>query len=232
MIEERHRRSRREEGLTQEALTGYHSALDALESWDEYYYHRHPHSAIGYLVAGEVRAMHRTDYLGIHEQQYKRLRAEGEPGWGGKEGQFGGFLQWLYKAFQQEGVVRSGKLLELGCGDGSVTLQLAREGFEVYGIDISPTAISWAKEKAREQRLKGEFRLGNAVEGLPYPDDFFDVVIDGSCLHCIIGDDRKPFLSHTFRVLKPNGLFVVQTACGDPAEEGQRSTLTQLPGAL
>ena len=166
--------------------------------------------------------MHKTDYLGIHERQYKRIRAEGEPGWGGKEGEFGGFLQWLDKAFQQEDVTESGKLLELGCGDGSVTLLLAREGFEVYGIDISPTAISWAQEKAKEQGLKAEFKLGNAVENLPYSDDFLDVVVDGSCLHCIIGEDRKPFLSHTFRVLKPNGLFVVQTGCGDPAEEGPK----------
>ena len=50
---ERLHRTHREEGLTEEALTSYYTALDAMERWDEYYNHRRPHSAIGYLVPAD-----------------------------------------------------------------------------------------------------------------------------------------------------------------------------------
>ena len=39
--------------MTEDALTGYYSALDAMESWDEYYNYKHPHSAIKYLVPAD-----------------------------------------------------------------------------------------------------------------------------------------------------------------------------------
>ena len=39
--------------MTEEALTGYYSALDAMESWDEYYNYKRPHSAIKYLVPAD-----------------------------------------------------------------------------------------------------------------------------------------------------------------------------------
>jgi transposase InsO family protein len=50
---ERLHRTHREEGLTEEALTGYYAALDAMESWDEYYNYGRPHSAIKYLVPAD-----------------------------------------------------------------------------------------------------------------------------------------------------------------------------------
>jgi putative transposase len=50
---ERLHRTHREEGLTEEALTGYYSALDAMESWAEYYNYKRPHSAIKYLVPAD-----------------------------------------------------------------------------------------------------------------------------------------------------------------------------------
>ena len=50
---ERLHRTHREEGLTEEALTGYYTALDAMERWDEYYNYKRPHSAIRYLVPAD-----------------------------------------------------------------------------------------------------------------------------------------------------------------------------------
>ncbi len=50
---ERLHRTHREEGLTEEALTSYYAALDAMERWDEYYNYRRPHSAIKYLAPAD-----------------------------------------------------------------------------------------------------------------------------------------------------------------------------------
>jgi ubiquinone/menaquinone biosynthesis C-methylase UbiE len=120
------------------------------------------------------------------------------------------------KALQARGI-KSGVLLELGCSAGNLSLLLAQKGFQAYGIDISPTAISWAKEKSREQDLDADFRVGNVLD-LPYPSNFFDGIIDALCFHCIIGEDRPIFLANVFRVLKPRGLFIVMTKCGNPKE--------------
>ena len=51
--EERLHRTHREEGLTEESLTGYYAALDAMKCWDEYYNYKRPHSAIRYLVPAD-----------------------------------------------------------------------------------------------------------------------------------------------------------------------------------
>lgn len=50
---ERLHRTHREEALTEEALTGYYAALDAMEDWSDYYNYRRPHSAIRYLVPAD-----------------------------------------------------------------------------------------------------------------------------------------------------------------------------------
>lgn len=159
--------------------------------------------------------MWRTNYLG-HDKQYQKLRTEGKPGWSSEE-DIREMLAFVETTIRKEGLQSSGRLLELGCGDGGLSLLLARMGFEVSGIDIAPTAIAWAKDKAQAQALNPDFRIGNVLD-LPYPDDFFDLVVDGHCFHCIIGKDRERFLSQALRVTRPGGLFLVMTMCNEVSE--------------
>jgi len=56
---------------------------------------------------------------------------------------------------------------------------------------------------------------GGDVRTLPWADATFDVVRDGHLLHCIIGEDRPTVLGEAIRVLRPGGVFVVFTMCGD-----------------
>jgi len=55
------------------------------------------------------------------------------------------WLPLISQALSQGHVSRGGRLLEMGCGAGNLTVWLAGQGFEVCGVDISPTAISWAE---------------------------------------------------------------------------------------
>lgn len=168
--------------------------------------------------------MWRTDYWGIHEERYKKLKKTGAPGWGGDANEriVQKKLSIISNALQRESLNEFGTLLELGCGDGSVTLPLAQRGFDVYGIDISPTAISWAQDKAQAQDLQADFREGNVIN-LPYTERFFDLIIDADCSHCVIGEDRKAFFSGVIRVLKCDGYFILMSLCGDPVEEAMKS---------
>lgn len=149
-----------------------------------------------------------------HDELYKRLKAEGKPGWSTQE-----HIQEKIAECLTEYAPRCGKLLELGCGDGEFSLKLAEKGFDIYGVDISPTAITWAQEKAKAYNVKADFRVGNVLDLKDYNDNCFDFVLDGSCLHCIIGEDRKLCLTSVYRVLKPGGFFHVRTMCGEIRDE-------------
>jgi ubiquinone/menaquinone biosynthesis C-methylase UbiE len=85
----------------------------------------------------------------------------------------------------------------------------------VHGVDLSPTAIAWANRKAQESNLRADFRVGNAVTLEGYADEFVDLVLDGSCLQSVIGDDRRMLMTNVLRVLRPGGLFQVHTICGN-----------------
>jgi len=75
--------------------------------------------------------------------------------------------------------------------------------------------------------ISADFRVGNAVDLASYPDDFFDFVFDGECLHCIIGSDREICLANVLRVLKRGGLFYIQGNCID---ETLREPINISPG--
>ncbi len=114
--------------------------------------------------------------------------------------------------------IQTGRILELGCGDGNIILNLELVGFELHGIDIVPIAVDWAKDKANFQNKEAFFIIGN-VTSLPYNNETFDVILDSSCSHCIVGSDRGVFFNETYRVLSPKGLLVSVCLCGDPPLE-------------
>jgi len=157
-----------------------------------------------------------TDYLGIHDRGYRRLREEGEDGWSELR-DVERIVSIVDGAVRRHGMTLPGRMLEMGCGDGRIALGLAGKGFGVAGIDISPAAIDWAREKAAGAGVDADFREGSVTD-LPYPDGSFDLVVDGHCLHCVIGGDREAFLSEAFRVLRPRGLLVVVSMCNDPTD--------------
>ncbi|MBU4486626.1 MAG: class I SAM-dependent methyltransferase [Candidatus Delongbacteria bacterium] len=155
----------------------------------------------------------KTDYFS-HDSAYKHRKAHGKDGWASTE-ETKDFQKTLENVFKNEYVPKTGRFLELGCGAGEMSLWFAEKGFDVYGIDISPTAVEWAKEKASKQDMKADFRVGSVLDLKDYKDNFFDYILDAHCLHCIIGDDREWFLKSAFRVLKRGGFFFSETMCGE-----------------
>lgn len=114
--------------------------------------------------------------------------------------------------------IRAETTLELGCGDGALSLELAAMGLRVFGVDIARRAVEWGCEKALEKGVQAGFITAEATM-LPLKGNSFDAVIDASCSHCIIGDHRASFFSEAHRVLRPQGLFLLNALCGEPQEE-------------
>ena len=165
-----------------------------------------------------------TNYA-LHDEVYRvRRGSEDYPGWDDAKS-FEEANAIVREVMAWPEVPHSGRLLEIGCGAGNHLVPLAPE-FELAGMDISPTAIDWAKERAQAAGVTADVRAGDVRE-LPWDDATFDVVRDGHLLHCIIGDDRPKVLAEARRVLKPGGTFIVFTMCGDkglPADQWDPAT--------
>lgn len=95
------------------------------------------------------------------------------------------------------------KVLEYGCGPGTYSFSLAKNGADVVGIDISEVAIDQAQASAKEKGVEEstDFLVMDA-EDLSFPDESFDVVCGRSIIHHLEVD--KSF-SEVSRVLKPSG---------------------------
>jgi ubiquinone/menaquinone biosynthesis C-methylase UbiE len=96
----------------------------------------------------------------------------------------------------------------LCCGAGTNTVYLAEKGFEVTGIDISPTALEYAKAKAAQTKAKVTFSVQNFVE-LPFGNEIFNFVFDMGCFHHVEPIDRSRFINGVHRVLKSSGLYML-----------------------
>ena len=96
------------------------------------------------------------------------------------------------------------KVLEIGCGIGSVVSELGRQGYDIIGIDISGEAIAYGLKKYGDIRL--EVR---AAEALPYEDESFDTVLSFDLFEHIARIDTH--ISEVWRVLRRGGYYLFQT---------------------
>jgi ubiquinone/menaquinone biosynthesis C-methylase UbiE len=156
----------------------------------------------------------KTDYQG-HEAVYQRLRHQpGRVGWDDAV-QLAANFSGLETVVRWPAFPKVGKVLELDCGAGNVSIELTKRGFDVHGIDVAPTAIEWAKKNALQAGTSCTFYVGNVLDLIEFPDESFDIVLDGHCLHCIIGTDRRQCLSSALRVLRPWGYLLIRTKCNE-----------------
>lgn len=156
----------------------------------------------------------KTDYEG-HDAAYQRYRQQpGRVGWDDAE-QLATSIATLDKVIRWPTFPKKGQVLELGCGAGNICFELAKYGFDVHGVDIAPTAVDWAREKSLSAGAIGSFSVGNVLDLNNFSDNSFDIVLDGHCLHCIIGGDRLHFFSSALRVLRPGGTLFVRTMCNE-----------------
>lgn len=110
--------------------------------------------------------------------------------------------------------VRSARhIIDVGCGIGGSTLYLTKKfGATAAGITLSPVQAASAHERAEASGLRGRirFHVADALH-MPFEDNTFDLVWSlESGEHM---PDKERFLQECYRVLEPEGTFVMATWC-------------------
>ncbi|HHW37247.1 MAG TPA: class I SAM-dependent methyltransferase [Bacillales bacterium] len=100
---------------------------------------------------------------------------------------------------------RNETVLDLGCGTGIYSLELAKKGLKVTGMDISEEMLKQARKKAIQSGYDLDLISGD-FHTLPFEDEVFDLVITNITLE--FADDPKRVVSEAMRVLKTGGCFV------------------------
>ncbi|MET9338513.1 class I SAM-dependent methyltransferase [Nonomuraea sp. NPDC003804] len=111
-------------------------------------------------------------------------------------------------SYLERGMLRPGRALDLGCGPGRNAIHLASLGFEVDAIDLSPTAVAWAEERARTAGADVRFHCGDAFTADLRPGRY-DLVYDSGCLHHLPPHRRVSYLNLLDRLLAPGGHLAI-----------------------
>lgn len=99
------------------------------------------------------------------------------------------------------------KILDIGCGAGTISIYLAKKGFDVTGIDLSEKAIGYAKRNAKINKVKAKFEVLDALK-LEKINDRFDAVIEWGLMHWIPFSEREKYVKGVSKVLNKNGLYL------------------------
>ena len=101
------------------------------------------------------------------------------------------------------------RVLDVGCGRGTLSIYLADRGHEVLGIDGAEQAIESARAGAAGKDADLVFVLGDALDVMGQIHDSFDAVVDVGFFHALDDDARARFEIQLARVLAPGGVYAM-----------------------
>jgi methyl halide transferase len=114
--------------------------------------------------------------------------------------------------------------IDIGCGTGTNAVYLAKQGFEVTAIDLSPTAVDRGRSKKATAAVKVRFLAGNIMDP---PDDIggpYGFFFDRGCYHIVRKIDLDGYMKTVERITQPGSLGLVLT--GNPKEPREKGPPT------
>ena len=124
-------------------------------------------------------------------------------------------LEWrkghIYSlVFKENKDLMKGKILYLGCNNGTSICILSQYCDELIGLDINKDALEEAKRLIEKEKILN-IKLVNAnICSMPFEDNSFDGIYALQILEHIYPDDMDKALKEIKRVLKPNGIVIVE----------------------
>jgi len=128
----------------------------------------------------------------------------------------------FYKAPNRKDI----KILEVGCGQGANIWYIAREGFSIYGVDGSSSAIDYAKKRLDQEisGWSGSLTVGDVVS-LDFEDNYFDAVIDNEAVTHNSFENSKAIYNEMQELQKKVENFFRVLLLQDAGETDQERTL-------
>ena len=112
-----------------------------------------------------------------------------------------------------------GDVLDIGCGLGDNAIYLARQGFNVTGLDISPTALITADRRAKDAGVNVTFAVTDSTKLEGYTDAF-DTVVDSGMFHCLDDDAKRSYAAAAHRATRPGATLLLSCfSDANPSDE-------------
>lgn len=99
------------------------------------------------------------------------------------------------------------KMVDIGCGEGWLTREMGKLGWEATGLDAIESLVLEAQKKSDESFHVLTYE--EIIDGKPMPNASFDAAVFNFCLY--LKDGLTELLSNTLKQLSPNGTLVIQT---------------------
>ena len=102
------------------------------------------------------------------------------------------------------------KIIEVGSGTGFFLRKFAQKAEEAVGFDLTEGMLKAGRKIASEKGIEINFIQGNVLEGVPFADNYFDIVYSNSMIEFFEKDEEaEKVLAEMWRLLKTGGKFVV-----------------------
>jgi 2-polyprenyl-3-methyl-5-hydroxy-6-metoxy-1,4-benzoquinol methylase len=102
-------------------------------------------------------------------------------------------------------------VLEIGCGTGEKTLELAQYAESILATDISSVMIQSAQKKKDDHDIKNVDFIKTAIFDNSLKKETYDIILTFNVLHFII--NREQFMKRINYLLKPGGIFICTVPC-------------------
>ncbi len=100
------------------------------------------------------------------------------------------------------------KILDLACGEGTFSVEMAKKGYDVTGVDISDRMLKFSKEKASEENVDVEFIQGD-MRDFSLDDEFELATCWGDSLNYILEkEELEQVFENVYETLGEGGLFI------------------------
>lgn len=108
-------------------------------------------------------------------------------------------------------IQRGQRVLDIGCGTGTLTLRAARRGAHVKGIDVNAQMLEIAEQRVKSAGLAESVELAEmgAAELDAEEAQHYDAVMSGLCLSELSEDEVRYTLKEVSRILRPGGLLLI-----------------------
>jgi SAM-dependent methyltransferase len=114
----------------------------------------------------------------------------------------------------ETGEIKPCRVVELGCGSGNDAVYLAAKEFQVTGIDIAPTALSMARDRARKAGVTVTLLLADVLR--PPRLEPFDLAFDRGCYHEVRRDHAQAYVAALKQLVRPGGRVLILAGNANP----------------